>query len=90
MSNLQILYRTLDQLPLEELAQVQHYIEQRRQTLQHAQNNPARVAALQAALAEFRAGMTPSDWDVIAEAMNEEYIEPEDPDWPNHLPKDQP
>ncbi len=72
MQDLQRLYQTIDQLLPDELAQLEHYIEQRRQQVQQSQDNLQRLADLQAALAEFRAGMTVTEWQLIADAMNTE------------------
>jgi hypothetical protein len=86
MSDLQTLYQAIDRLKPDELAQLRDYIERRRHM-----DTKARIAALKAALAEFREGISPAQWDEMAKAMNVENVEPEDPtlfDWIDDLPED--
>lgn len=71
MSALQTLYQTIDQLELDELAQVQRYIEHLRQEKVRAKLAvPDRIAHLRTAVAEFREGFLQTEWDEIAAAMN--------------------
>lgn len=79
MVDLTTLYRTIDQLNADDLRAVQQYIEQRRQqTAIEETAIEARIAALHAAVARFREGFTPEEWDEVAAAMNEEYVDPDD------------
>ena len=48
------------------------------QLTQHEANIEKRISALQAAFSEFRSDITVDEWEVVAKAMNEEYIESED------------
>jgi hypothetical protein len=91
MPNLRTLYQTIDRLDLGELGEVRHYIEQRqREKLQQAQENADRNAQLRAALAEFRSDTSPDEWATIADAMNAEYVESDEPgvfDWLDDTPE---
>ncbi|MCC6802177.1 MAG: hypothetical protein IT319_04760 [Anaerolineae bacterium] len=82
MDHLHDLYRTLDQLNDEELAEVRAYIDQRRAVKPEiADETPQeRAAALMAAFAEMREGLSEEQLDAIIADMNSEYIEPLDPD----------
>jgi DNA-binding PadR family transcriptional regulator len=91
MIDLQTLYRTLDQLPLDELIQIQQYIEQRRRE-KTQQTRAARITQLRAALDEFRAGTSEEEWSLIARAMNAEHLESDDSHlfgWLDDAPEDE-
>jgi uncharacterized protein YeeX (DUF496 family) len=80
MDKLSEVYGTLDRLNHEELAQVRAYIDQRMMQPQISDEDPhRRAAALMAALAEIREGLSKEELDEMIEAMNSEYIEPLDP-----------
>lgn len=80
MDNLREVFRTLDRLNDEELAEVRAYIDQRRAQPQIADEDvQAKIAALHEAFAEIREGMSQEELDDMIKAMNSEYIEPLDP-----------
>ena len=98
MTDLQTLLEAIDELPAKELKQVKKAVEKREDELLH-QPNPStqeeieqRIAQMNAALANFREGLTEEEWKKIAHDMNEEYIEPDDPTLfsDNDLPDGQP
>lgn len=95
MSDLQTLFEVIDQLPPDELEQVERHIEQRRQELNQVRVNSEdveeRIAALHKATENFWEGFTEVEVEEIVAAMNDEYIEPEDPGlfaWVDQLPED--
>jgi hypothetical protein len=93
MNTLEQLFQTIDQLDNHELNQIEQYIDQRRQSIhQSSVGVEDRLVALHMALAEFREGFTNSDWEVVAAAMNDEYIKPNDVslfDWLDDVPEEE-
>jgi predicted nucleic acid-binding Zn-ribbon protein len=95
MLNLQTLLQAIETLSADELEQIHTRIEERRRDLQQA-HPPAEsvkewMAKLDVALEHFWEGMSQSEIEETIQAMNTEYIEPEDPevfDWLDKLPED--
>lgn len=77
MDKLSEVYRQIDQLNHEELAQLQTYVDQRLDQLHSAAENPqAKIAALMASVENFWGDMPQAEIDAIVEDMNSEYIPP--------------
>lgn len=96
MTDLQTILQAIDELPAEALQQVRQQLERREGILSPTpkQRTPKEIekliAELDVVVAEFRAGLTPEEWDEAAKAMNEEYIEPEDSSlfgWGDEVPE---
>ncbi len=68
--NLHDLYAAIDRLNDEELDQVQAHINQRRMQPQIKEDPHTRAAALKAAFAEIREGLSQEDLDEMIKAMN--------------------
>lgn len=81
MDDLRDVFRTLDRLNDEELAEVRAYIDRRTIQPEIADEDvQAKIAALHQAFAEIREGMSEEELDAMIADMNSEYIEPLDPD----------
>lgn len=83
MDSLRDLYRTLDQLNDEELAEVRAYIDRRSVKPEIADEDvQAKIAALRAAVDDFWEGIPQEEIDQIIEDANAEYVEPlSNDDW---------
>lgn len=95
MSDLQALFAAIEQLPPEEFQELRRFVEERDQeqvTARRAiETLEERLAALHAALAEFREGLSDEEMREIADAMNYEYIDPNvlrAYDWIDEVPED--
>lgn len=79
--DLQGIFRAIDRLNQDQLAQLRAYVEQRIVQPQITDETPQeKIAALHAAFAEMREGLTEEELEQIIHDMNYEYIEPIDPD----------
>jgi hypothetical protein len=82
MTDLQALFETIDHLQPEEFEQVEQYI--KRRSDEHQRHKPtaaevqAKMAALDAATAALREGLTDEQLEQMTWAMNVEYIVDED------------
>lgn len=83
MDSLHDLYRTLDRLNEDELAEVRAYIDRRTMRPEIADEDvQAKIAALRAAVDNFWEGMPQEEIDQIIEDANAEYVEPlSNDDW---------
>ncbi|MEO8612524.1 MAG: hypothetical protein ABI690_31800 [Chloroflexota bacterium] len=81
MIDLQTLLETIDQLPPDELEQIQEHIERRRFQVEHGtprgETPDARITILKQAFSEMRDGLADNELHDVIEAMNSEYIEPD-------------
>lgn len=73
MTNLQTLFDTLYHLKPDELAEVNAYIRQLQTEVPQIDDPEEKVALLMAALAEFRAGLSDAELQLIVEAMNVDF-----------------
>lgn len=95
MSDLEKLYRTIDALPPDQLAQTLAYVQQRYERLQQERQPTdremqARIATLDRAFARLREGFSKEDLEELVWAMNVEHIDPdelEDFAWIDELPE---
>lgn len=79
-------------MPLARITPVEESVEYPLQWRYGPEDAEQRIAALHAAIDGFWDGFTPEEIDEIVEAMNSEYIEPEDPAlfaWIDELPEDE-
>lgn len=76
MTDLQDLFHTIEQLPPDELQQLYHFVGQRFDEIngiRRAVGTPEeRIAALDAAVAEFRQGLSETELIELSAAMNKE------------------
>jgi len=96
MNDLQALLQQIDQLSRDELIIVEQHLQARKQkteTLEAVSQEDveAWMTALHEAINDFRAGLTEGELDEIIDAMNAEYVDPDDLtlfDWVDDLPED--
>lgn len=69
--------KAVDRLSLNELRQLQQYIQGREQQIE-LRAETVNMDALLSALEDIRAGLSEDEFPEIEQAMNEEYIEPLD------------
>lgn len=74
MTDLDALFKTIDTLTDAELETIYHYINQRRKVITPEE----RIAALEQGFAMMRKGIIKAELDEIIDAMNSEYINPDD------------
>lgn len=99
MTDLQALFREIEQLSPEEFEQLDRFIVAYRADISSARPGPeeqdieARVAALHEALAEFRAGLSEQELNELVAAMNVDYSYPMKDlamfDWLDDIPEDE-
>lgn len=71
--------KAVDRFSADQLRQLREYIQQREQQIE-LKAGTLNTDELLEGLAEMRAGLTEKEFNEIARAMNEEYIEPLDKD----------
>jgi hypothetical protein len=79
MDKLSEIYEQVDRLSRDEKLQLRAHIDQRLEQSTSVIANedpPKKIAALHAAFAKLREGLSQEELDTLAEAMNSEYIEP--------------
>ena len=94
--NLQTLLDAVDQLPPDELKQLQRHIQQRQRELQEtntdARTAEARIAAMDAAIEQFREGLSEKELSDLLAAMSFKQKNLADLhtfDWLDDLPEDE-
>lgn len=96
MTDLQALFKTIEELPREELERVGQFVEQRKRQISPIQlrineDVETRIAALHTALAEFREGLTEGELEELLLAMSTKFALPMKNlglfDWIDDLPE---